>query len=55
MKEYKLGNTTVFVHSPLLNMSEEEQNNWIVEERKKGNPDLERLTDLVNECYRSFY
>lgn len=55
MKEYKLGKTTVVVHSPLLNMTEEEQNSWLLEERKNGNPNLERLTDLVNECYRKFY
>lgn len=54
MKEYNFGNAKVVVHSSILSKTKEEQEAMLIAERKKGNPDLERLTDLVNECYRKF-
>ncbi|MFE4353585.1 hypothetical protein [Peribacillus butanolivorans] len=54
-KTYKLGKTTVTVHSKLLFMSEEEQNQWLKEQRAAGNPDLLALERIVNEAYRKFY
>ncbi|MFF5400930.1 hypothetical protein ACFY5J_27010 [Peribacillus butanolivorans] len=54
-KTYKLGNTTVTVHSKLLFMSEEERDQWLKEQRAAGNPDLLTLERIVNEAYRKFY
>lgn len=54
-KTYKLGNTTVVVHSKLLFMTEEEQKQWLKEQRAAGNPDLLALEKLVNEIYLEHY
>lgn len=52
MKEYKFGNTTVIVHSPLWALSDEDQEKWVKEETKKGNPILAEIREAINDCYR---
>lgn len=53
-KKYKYGNATVYVHSGLLNLSKEDAEKWVWEQRAAGNPDLLALERTVNEAYRKF-
>ncbi|MBW7642451.1 hypothetical protein [Geobacillus thermoleovorans] len=53
MKEFKYGNTTVIVHSPLVLMSPEERKQWFEQEWQKGNPILRQIAEAVLDCYRS--
>ncbi|MED3783020.1 MULTISPECIES: hypothetical protein [Geobacillus] len=53
MKEFKYGNTTVIVHSPLVLMSKEERKQWFEQEWQKGNPILRQIAEAVLDCYRS--
>lgn len=55
MKEYKFGNSTVIVHSPLLDLPEDEREKWVDAEMEKGNPVLMQIAKTVNESYRKFY
>lgn len=52
MKEYKFGNTTVIVHSPLLNLTEDERKAWFKKEIAKENPILENIGRTIDNCYR---
>jgi hypothetical protein len=52
VKEYKFGNTTVIVHSPLWALSDAEQEKWIKEETAKDNPILAEIRDAIKDCYR---
>jgi hypothetical protein len=51
MKEFKFGNTTVIIHSPLANMTSEERREWYREEMAKGNPVLKEIAQAVNDSY----
>ncbi|MCG5026769.1 hypothetical protein MAH48_14225 [Anoxybacillus flavithermus] len=53
MKEFKYGNTTVIVHSPLVLMSPEERKQWFEQEWQKGNPILRQIAEAVLDCCRS--
>jgi hypothetical protein len=53
VKEYKFGNTTVIVHSPLWALSDEEQEKWVKEETEKGNPVLAQIREAIKDCYRN--
>jgi hypothetical protein len=53
LKEYQYGNTTVVIHSPLVNMNIEEKKNWFKEEWEKGNKVLKGIAEAVGDCYRS--
>jgi hypothetical protein len=52
MKEYKIGNSRVRVHSDLLDLTKEERKEWYRTEMEKGNPVLKEIARVVNECYR---
>jgi hypothetical protein len=52
VKEYKFGNATVIVYSPLWALSDEEQSRWIREETEKGNPVLAEIREAIKDCYR---
>jgi hypothetical protein len=51
VKEFKFGNTTVIIHSPLVQMSSDERRDWYREEIAKGNPVLKEVAKAVNESY----
>ncbi|QOY36640.1 hypothetical protein AWH56_002910 [Anaerobacillus isosaccharinicus] len=50
MKEYKYGNTTVIIHSPLTEMTKQEQKEWYRQEWEKKNPVLRSIVDEVLDC-----
>ncbi|MED1489169.1 hypothetical protein [Bacillus smithii] len=52
MKKFKIGNTTVVIHSKLALMSEEERKEWFRKEWEKGNPVLKQIAQAVIDCYR---
>ncbi|WP_198401551.1 hypothetical protein [Parageobacillus thermoglucosidasius] len=52
MKEFKYGNTTVIIHSPLVLMSAQERKEWFEKEWEKGNPILKQIAQAVIDCYR---
>ncbi|MED0687925.1 hypothetical protein [Anoxybacillus ayderensis] len=51
MKEFKYGNTTVIIHSPLVLMSADERKEWFQKEWEKGNPVLKQIAKAVMDCY----
>jgi len=51
MKEFKYGNTTVIIHSPLVLMSASERKEWFQKEWEKGNPVLKQIAKAVMDCY----
>lgn len=51
MKEYKYGNTTVIIHSPLTKMTKEEQKEWYRQEWEMKNPVLRSIVDAVMACH----
>lgn len=53
-KEYKFGEATVIIHSPLANLTDEERGEWMRKEYEKGNPILLNIEKAVNKCYRSY-
>lgn len=53
MKEYRFGNTTVIVHSSLLNLTAEERKAWFKKEVANGNPILENIGKAIDDCYRN--
>lgn len=53
MKEYKYGNTTVIIHSPLAQMSKEEQRAWYKQECEKKNPVLQAIVEAAVACQLS--
>jgi hypothetical protein len=52
MKEYKIGESTIIVHSPLLNLTREERIEWIKAETERGNPVLKEIRKAIKDCYR---
>lgn len=54
-KTYKFGNSTVIVHSRLLELPKEEREKWVDDEMRRGNPVLIQIAKTVNESYRKFY
>lgn len=52
MKEFKYGNTTVIIHSPLVLMSADERKDWFKKEWEKGNPVLKQIAQAVIDCYK---
>ena len=52
-KEYKLGNTTVIIHSRLVNMTSDERREWFKSEWEKGNPWLKGIVSAVQDCVQS--
>lgn len=51
MKEFKFGNSTVVIHSPLVDMTSEERREWYREEMAKGNEVLKEIAQAVNDSY----
>lgn len=51
MKEFKFGNSTVIIHSPLVRMTSEERREWYKEEMAKGNEVLKEIERAVNDSY----
>ena len=52
-KEFKFGNSTVIIHSPLAHMTQEEQKQWFDEEWKKGNSVLKTIAATLFEQRQS--
>ncbi|MCK6205704.1 hypothetical protein KZX50_09675 [Bacillus infantis] len=52
LKEFKYGNTTVVIHSPLVHMNIDEKKKWFKDELEKGNKVLKQMVFAVAECYR---
>lgn len=52
-KEYKFGNTTVIIHSKLVNMTSEERREWFEREWENGNPWLKNIVAAVQDCVQS--
>ncbi|WP_195892073.1 hypothetical protein [Bacillus niameyensis] len=52
-KEFKFGNSTVIIHSPLVHMSKTERQEWYDREWKNGNKVLKGIVDAVQECLQS--
>lgn len=46
-KEFKFGNTTVIIHSPLAHMTPEEQKEWFDREWERGNPVLRNIAATI--------
>jgi hypothetical protein len=51
VKEFKFGNSTVVIHSPLVDMTTEERRDWYQGEVAKGNPVLKEIAQAVNDSY----
>ncbi|MBP0725567.1 hypothetical protein J5Y03_10240 [Bacillus sp. RG28] len=51
MKEYKFGNTSVIIHSPLANMTDQEQKDWFQEQYEDNNPIILNMIDAIDACY----
>ncbi|MFE4353583.1 hypothetical protein [Peribacillus butanolivorans] len=51
-REFKVGNATIILNSPLMDMTEEERKAWYATELKKGNPTLLRIVEAMRDCYR---
>jgi hypothetical protein len=49
-----IGNTTIIIHSPLMDMTEEERREWYRSQQKAGNPVLKEIAKAVNDCYRKY-
>jgi len=52
-KTFKVGNTTVTIHSPLVNMTKKERQEWYAREWEKGNPVLKGIVEAVQDCLQS--
>ncbi|PJN91398.1 hypothetical protein CVN76_01585 [Bacillus sp. mrc49] len=53
-REFMIGNTKIIIHSPLMDMTEDEREAWFKSEMKKGNPVLKQIAKAVNDCYRKY-
>jgi len=51
VKEFKFGNTTVIIHSPLASMTSDERREWYRAEQAKGNRVLKEIAQAVNDSY----
>ncbi|MFE4430845.1 hypothetical protein ACFRH9_28385 [Peribacillus butanolivorans] len=51
-REYKIGNATIIINSPLMDLTEEERKEWYRKELKAGNPVLKEIVKAINDCYR---
>jgi hypothetical protein len=51
VKEFKFGNSTVVIHSPLVGMTTEERRGWYQDEIAKGNLVLKEIAQAVNDSY----
>ncbi|MES9738346.1 hypothetical protein ABWK46_13590 [Peribacillus frigoritolerans] len=49
-----IGNTKIIIHSPLMDMTEDEREAWFDSEMKKGNPVLKQIAKAVNDCYKKY-
>ncbi|MBY0144274.1 hypothetical protein [Neobacillus niacini] len=47
----KIGNTTLFIHSELCRLTQDERRQYFQEELERGNPVLLELQRLVRESY----
>ncbi|CEG25968.1 hypothetical protein BN1002_00806 [Bacillus sp. B-jedd] len=52
-KEHLIGNSTVIVHSPLVEMTSAERANWFKEQWEEGHPVLKEIARAVEDCYRN--
>jgi hypothetical protein len=44
------GKTKIVIHSPLMGMTEDEQEKWFEDEWKKGNPILKQIVEAAWKC-----
>jgi hypothetical protein len=51
VKEFKFGNSTVIIHSPLVQMTSDERRDWYREEQANGNAVLKEIAQAVNDSY----
>lgn len=54
LRELKSGRTTIIIHSPIMDLTEEERGAWFKSEQESGNKVLEEITKAVNDCYRKY-
>ncbi|MBD8135775.1 hypothetical protein IFR10_09500 [Bacillus sp. CFBP 13597] len=54
MKKFKLGDATIIIHSPLMDLTEKERKAWFKSEQQAGNPVLKEIAKAVNDCYRKY-
>ncbi|MFK9120725.1 hypothetical protein ACJEBK_28405 [Peribacillus frigoritolerans] len=47
-------NTKIIIHSPLMDMTEDERKAWFDSEMKRGNPVLKQIAKAVNDCYKKY-
>jgi len=52
-KKYTFGNSTVIVHSPLVDLSKKDRQNWYKNEWKKGNRVLKEIVSAVQDCLQN--
>ena len=51
-REFMTGNTKIIIHSPLMDMTEDERKEWFDTELAKGNPTLLRVVEAMRDGYR---
>jgi hypothetical protein len=51
MKEFRFGNSTVIIHSPLASMTSDDRRDWYHDEQTKGNLILKEIAQAVNDSY----
>lgn len=51
-KKIQFGNATVIVHSPLANMTEEEQKAWYDQQWERKNPLMYEIARAIFDCQR---
>ncbi|WP_162878754.1 hypothetical protein [Peribacillus butanolivorans] len=54
MREYKIGNATIIINSPLMDLTEEERKEWYRKELEAGNPVVKGIVKAINDCYRKY-
>lgn len=50
MKEYQFGNSKVIIHSPLTEMSKDEQREWYKQQWENNNPILKAMVEAAVAC-----
>lgn len=53
MKEFQYGNTKVIIHSPLTEMTKEQQKEWFQKEWTNENPLLNSIMEAAMKCHNN--
>jgi len=54
LREFMSGNSTIIIHSPLMDLTEDERGAWYKSEQEAGNDVLKKIAEAVNDCYRKY-